>query len=370
MVLFFAMHQLDGQSIPKDSFQQKVSVKGQDLSFEEVLNQLSEQTRLYFIYSSNTIELNKSLSFSLYQRPLHEVLGELGEMMHLTFRREGKYVVVKAANEIKAVDQHEKSFLDRQLQPEAKATPPMTVNVVDKKYSEIDNRLFIPDDLLKKTLLTCPAEFTGVDTSQLKKYFPLKITTPRPRRQLYTSVGLLTNEYSGGLEIRIGMPSLYAVANAGVMREGYLRYGYGVGTSIPIKTGVSLNSIYTFGTAARQQDYVLDENINLIVTEGLKFKAKHHQMKFLFHVQLSKRFALQVGPTINLLKASYTYDKNPILFTEVINSYVPSANYYYASSQVRITRSVYYLPPPDYSTLKSWVGFEGGVSYSIKFSRR
>ena len=197
--------------------------------------------------------------------------------MNITFRREGNYVVVKAATEVKVVDQPGKSFLVQKLQPLAKSVPQIAVVTVDeqpKKYSEIDDRLFIPDYLLKKNLLNCTSEFRGIDTSYVQKHFPLKITTPRPGRQLFASFGLIANEYSGGAEVRVGIPSLYAVANAGLMREGYFRYGYGIGTSIPIKPRVSLNPIYTFATLTKRQDYVLDENINLIMPDGLKFKGK------------------------------------------------------------------------------------------------
>ena len=373
VVFFFTMHLVEGQSISKDSFQKKISIRGQDLSFESVLEQLSEQTKLYFIYSSNSVELNKSLSLNLDQRPLYEVLDQLAEIMNLTFRREGNYVVVKAATEVKAVDQPEKSFLVQKLEPIPKSVPQIAVvtDAQQKKYSEIDDRLFIPDHLLKKNLLNLTSEFRGIDTSHIQKYFPLKITTPRPGRQLFASFGLIANEYSGGVEVRVGIPSLYAVANAGIMHEGYFRFRYGIGTAIPITTRVSMNPIYTFGTLGKRQDYVLDENVNLIMRNGLKFRGKHHQMKFLLQVQLSKRITLHGGPTINLLNASYSYNKGPIQVTQVITSYVPAQNYYYQpSSQVKIVRSVYYLPPPDYSSIKSWVGVEGGISYSIKFSRR
>jgi Secretin and TonB N terminus short domain len=374
VVFFFAMYLVEGQSLSKDSFQKKVSIKGQNVSFEQVLYQLSGQTKLYFIYSSNSIELNKSLTLKVDQSPLHEVLDQLAGTMNVTFRREGNYVVVKPATEVKHFDQPEKTFLIQKLQPIAKSATQMAVVTVDeqpKQYSEIDGRLFIPDHLLKKNLLNCTPEFSGIDTSYVQKHFPLKITTPRSGRLLFASFGLIVNEYSGGAEVRVGIPALYGVANAGVMREGYLRYGYGFGTSIPIKPGVSLNPIYTLATLNRRQDYVLDENINLVMPDGLKFKGKHHQMKFLFQVQLSKRITLHGGPTINLLKASHVYNKGPIFFTHVITSYVPASNYYYEPpTQVRIVRSVYYLPPPDYSTLKSWVGVEGGISYSIKFPGR
>ena len=374
LVFFFTMHLAGGQSVSKDPFQKNVTIKGESLTFENLLNHLSEQTKLYFIYSSNSVELNKPISLNLNQRPLYEVLEKLGELMHLTFRREGNYVVVKVAAEIKTINPSEKSFLTRKSQPLAAIASPdevVTTATELRKFSEGDIRLFIPADLLKKNLLYCTSEFRALDTSRLKKYFPLKITTPRPGRQLFTSFGLMANEYSGGVEVRAGMPSLYAVLNAGLMREGYFRYGYGIGTSIPIKPGVSLNPIYTFATLRQKQDYMLDENINLIMKDGLKFSGRHHQMKFLFQVQLSKHFKMHVGPTINLLKASYDYLNSTIRVTGVINSYVPSANYYYpSSSQVRIVRSVYYSPPPDYSIFKSWVGFEGGISYSIKFPPR
>ena len=127
VVFFFTMHLVEGQSISRDSFQKKISIRGQDLSFESVLDQLSEQTKLYFIYSSNSVELNKSLSLNLDQRPLYEVLDQLAEIMNLTFRREGNYVVVKAATEVKAVDQPEKSFLVQKLHPIPKSVPQIAV---------------------------------------------------------------------------------------------------------------------------------------------------------------------------------------------------------------------------------------------------
>src|SRR5688572_15468467 len=176
LVFFFAMHLVEGQSLSKDSFQKKVSIKGQNISFEKVLHQLSGQTKLYFIYSSNSIELNKSLTLSVDQSPLYEVLDQLAETMNVTFRREGNYVVVKAAIEVKLPDQPGKSFLVQKIEPIAKSVPQMAVVTVDeqpKKYSEIDDRLSIPDHLLKKNLLHCTSEFSGIDTSYVQKHFPL-----------------------------------------------------------------------------------------------------------------------------------------------------------------------------------------------------
>ena len=83
VVIFFTVHFAEGQSVSKDSFQKTVSIQGQRISFEEVLNRLSKQTKLYFIYSSNSIELNKQLTLQIIQRPLQEVLAHLEKTLNV-----------------------------------------------------------------------------------------------------------------------------------------------------------------------------------------------------------------------------------------------------------------------------------------------
>lgn len=375
LVFFFAMSQVEGQSISKDSFHKNITIRGQNISFEDVLHQLSTQSKLYFIYSSNSVELHKVLSLSIAQRPLPEVLEKLSRIMHVTFRREGHYVIVKAANELKGPGQDEKVLPAQNLKSSTKSTVSkpegVPIGKTTKAIREIDHRLFIPHNLLKKNLLVCESGFTGLDTSTVKKYFPLNITNPRPKRFVFTSFGLLINEYSGGVEIHVGLPSLYAVANAGVMRDGYFRNGFGLGTSIPVKPMVTLTPIYTFATLRDEQDYVLDNSLNLVVKDGLKLVGKHHQLKFLFQVQLSQRIRMHVGPSFNFLKTSYTYQKDKVLYSDIVTSSVPSSSgYYVRPAQSVIIRSIYYSPPSDYVTSKSWVGFEAGISYSIKFPHR
>ena len=376
LVFFFAMSRVDGQSISKDSFHKSITIKEQNISFEEVLHQLSTQTKLYFIYSSNSVELYKSLSLSIAQRPLPEVLEKLSRIMQVTFRQEGHYIIVKASNELKRTGSDEKVLLVQSPKSSTKSTVSKVGNApisnTIKAIREIDNRLFIPHSLLKKNLLNCESGFTGVDTALIKKYFPLNITNPRPKRFVFTSFGLLANEYSGGVEIHVGLPSLYAVANAGVMRDGYFRNGFGLGTAIPVKPMVTLNPIYTFATLRDEQDYVIDNSFNLVMKDGLKLVGKHHQLKFLFQLQLSQRIRMHVGPSVNFLKTSYTYQKDKVFYSDIVTSSVPSTSsgYYVRPSQGAIIRSIYYAPPSDHVTSKSWVGFEAGLSYSIKFPHR
>jgi hypothetical protein len=368
LAFFFAIHFADAQSISKDPFQKNISITGQNVSFEEILQQLSMQTRLYFIYSSNSVELNRSLTLNLNQRPLYEVLETLGKMMNLAFRREGNYVVVKPA----AVNPAESSPV-RKPKPFALPTLKTEYATLDnpvKKYREIDHRLFIPYDLLTKNLLYCTSDFSGIDTFQVKKYLPLNITNPHPKRVVFTSLGLMANEYYGGIEIRMGIPSLYGVFNTGLMHEGYFRYGYGLGTSIPIKPMVRLNPVYTFASLRQEQDYVVNEFRNLVMKDGLKLEGKHHQLKFLFEIEAFKRIRFHVGPSVNFLKTSYAFGKGTMLYSDIttVNTATSSSSGYYAgSSQVGIIKSVYFTPPSNYNTNKTWVGFEAGISYVIKF---
>ncbi|WP_276369408.1 DUF4974 domain-containing protein [Chryseolinea sp. H1M3-3] len=371
LVLICTIHLATAQSVSKESFQRIVTLKGNQISFEEVLQQLSKQSKLYFIYNSSAIERKKSLSFDVHQRPMYEVLETLTESMHLSFRREGNYVVVKPIHEAGIISPRQ-NIQPQKTQPTKKITySAAAMPLINRKdsYREMEFKLSIPGHLLKENLLNCKSSFTGIDSTFVTNYFPLKITNPRPRRYLYSSLGLMINEYSGGIEMQVGLPSLYAVLNAGLMREGYFRAGYGLGTAIPLKPRITLNPIYTYATLNRKEDYVIDQNINFVMKDGIKVKGQHHQVKFLIQMRPFKHIRLHVGPTFNFLKTSFDYQKGQTFYTDVVitNPTNGSIGYSVNSSQVRIIRSVYPTPSA-YSTFKWWVGIEAGISYSIKFS--
>lgn len=357
------------QSVTRDPYQKKITIAGQRVSLEMVLQQLSEQTRLYFIYSSNALELKKSFNFEMKERPLFEVLQKLSDIAGVKFRREGNYVVVKAFNELPAAQRNERPLAIKKNEVIAKAAQVPAYDASSRPMTaSFDFSLDISNEFLKKTLLYCPPQRATIDTSGLKKYFPLSITNPQAKRHFFTSFNLLVNEYWAGAEIRAGLPSLYAVVNSGRLREGYFRHGIGIGTSLKLKPRISISPIYTFATVRRKEDYVIDEFRNIIIQDGLKIAGKHHQFKFLLQIQFTDRIRMQVGPTFNMLKTSYTYQKGIVQVSEVVTTSVQTDYGKYA--QVGLVRSLYYLPPADYSIFKSWVGFEAGVSYGLKFSRR
>ncbi len=369
LLMLLTLQMVEAQSNEESFLQRRITLKAQTISFEQILHRLSEQTKLYFIYSSSSVDLQKSLSISITQRPLHEALEIIGERLRVTFRSEGKYIVVKPMNEIKsnAVERHSSSKHQHVVKPEIKAPLPARIT-----HYDIDPAPSIPYSLLKKNLLYCPSGSREIETTDLRNYFPLNITDPRPARRIITSVSLMANEYSAGLEVHIGWPWIYGVINSGLMREGHLRHGFGLGTSIPVKPMVTLNPIYTFGKINQEQDYKIDEVMNLVVKDGLQLVGHHHQMKFLFHIQAFKRIGIRLGPTVNFLRTTYAYKQRELSYSIKTAATVPSysGGYYAGPTRVGTIRTIHYSPPADYSGYKSWVGFEAGVSYSIKFSKR
>jgi len=226
--------------------------------------------------------------------------------------------------------------------------------------------------MLQKNLLLCPSTFFSKDSLGFKKYYPLAITNPHPRRYGFTAIRFIANDYSGGIEIHMGMPSLYGVVNAGLMAEGYLRNGFGVGTSIPIKQVLSLNPIYTFATLKREEDFVMDEALNITIPDGLKLTGRHHQLKLMLQFPASKKIMFYAGPSFNFLKTSYNYKEVEVILSGVrIGNAGQSQEYptYVNPSQGTMFKSIYYSPK-DFTTTKFWVGFEVGASYQIKFSHR
>jgi hypothetical protein len=371
------------QPASKDVYSKKITLTGQAVSFEEVLRKITSQTKLYFIYSSNLVEANKNVSLAVKERPLSEVLEMLSQQMNFSFRKEGTYIILKRLPAIKNIAASKKSPVQSELvsyrgkifskEPTLAGlkNTRTTINNNSNERESYDSS--IPYWMLQKTLLSCPSTFFSKDSLGFKKYYPLAITNPHPRRYVFTAIRFMANDYSGGIEIHVGMPSLYGVVNAGLMAEGYLRNGFGVGTSIPIKQVLSLNPIYTFASLKREEDFVIGEALNITIPDGLKLTGRHHQLKLMLQFPASKKIMFYVGPSLNFLKTSYVYKKVEVVLSGVqIGNAAQSIEYpnYIDPSKSRMTKSVYYSSPKDFTTTKFWVGFEVGASYQIKFSRR
>ena len=91
LVLSFPLH----AQTPDDLLQKNVTIIGSNIHFEDVLEQLTLQTKIHFIYSSSIVNLDKPVTLIARQQPLNSVLNELSSQMNVSFKRQGDYFVVK-----------------------------------------------------------------------------------------------------------------------------------------------------------------------------------------------------------------------------------------------------------------------------------
>ena len=91
LVLTFPLH----AQTPDDLLQRNVTIIGSNIHFEDVLEQLTLQTKMHFIYSSSIVNLDKPVTLIARQQSLNSVLDELSSQMNVSFKRQGDYFVVK-----------------------------------------------------------------------------------------------------------------------------------------------------------------------------------------------------------------------------------------------------------------------------------
>ena len=199
------------------------------------------------------------------------------------------------------------------------------------------------------------------------KYYPLspKVSINSPRQKnWFASAGLFINDYGAGVEFQGGIQLLHAVVNASALGDGVYRFGYGLGTGILLKPGVTANLAYTFASLNREE---IDTWHNQYQTTS-----HHHQIRFMANIALSTHFSLRFGPTFNVLRTSYEYTPEPSSSAATIRYRQAPTQQYLSPSQGYSGSNHYQAPvaPVDYETANSWVGFELGVAYRVNFSLR
>ena len=344
-----------------DLLQRNVTIIGRNIDFEDVLDQLTLQTKMQFIYSSSMVSLDKPVTLMARQQPLKDVLDELSAQMNITFKRQGDYFVVKKDNTpvtktqfalaqpklANSEDLEEVEFDLEESGQQASKVNVYTISQQNDRDSKITKDLLNFSDKLKM------------------KYQPLlvaDIRNSRPKTPWFASAGFLLNDYSVGLEMQTGIPLIHGVFNVSALGDGLYRFGYGLGTSIPIKPLVTANLAYTFASLNRSERDMWHNQFHAT--------SHHHQIKLQADLTLSNHFSVRFGPTFNMLRTSYQYLPEPTNSYKTV-SYRPAPTQQYLSPSQGYTRVVQYqslATPADYETLDTWVGFELGVAYRVNFS--
>jgi hypothetical protein len=344
---------------PDDLLQRNVTIIGSNIHFEDVLEQLTLQTKMHFIYSSSIVNLDKTVTLIARQQSLNSVLNELSSQMNVSFKRQGDYFVVKRnitkssfaivqpklANS-EEVEDDEAAIGESDLQA-SRFDPYSFTSYENDRDAEITKDLLNFSDRLKL------------------KYYPLspKVSINSPRQKnWFASAGLFINDYGAGVELQGGIQLLHAVVNASALGDGVYRFGYGLGTGILLKPGVTANLAYTFASLNREE---IDTWHNQYLTTS-----HHHHIRFMANVSLSSHFSIRFGPTFNILRTSYKYVREPSSSTTAIR-YRQAPTQQYLSPTQGYSGTIHYqapVAPMDYETANSWVGFELGVAYRVNFS--
>lgn len=347
--------------------QRNVTIIGRNIDFEDVLEQLTLQTKMRFIYSSSTVSLNKPVTLMARQQPLKNVLDDISAQMNITFKRQGDYFVVKKDLSIakthftlaqpklansEEIDEDVSALSENSLQASRLNT--YSIAQYDNRDPEVTKDLMNFGDKLKL------------------KYQPLLQSdhlNTRPKMRWFASAGVLLNDYSVGLEMQGGIPLVHAIVNVSALGDGMYRLGYGLGTSIPIKPVLSANLAYTFASINRNE---VDSWHN-----NFQASSHHHQIRLMANLTLSNHFSVRIGPTFNLLRTSYQYLPEPGAQVTTIRyrsaptqQYLSPSQGYSQGSYSHYVQHQSFTTPGDYQTTNSWVGFELGVAYRVNFSLR
>jgi len=347
----------------------KVTIIGYNMHVEDVLEQLTLQTKMQFIYSSSVVALDKPITLMARQQSLKKVLDQLANHMNVSFKKQGDYFVIK------------RSTVPTFTKTQFRVSQPRLANADDSEdeesISSIDNTQspshegslieHTSESNITKDLLNFGDGLSRWEAKSVKKYLPLLLTEKSPRstqKRWFVSTGLFINDYGFGIETQAGIPLVHAVINASIVGGGVSRIGYGLESALPIKPGVTANLAYTFASMAK------DEVDNF--QNKYRATANHHQARMMANISLSDHFSLRVGPTFNILKTTHEYiTEQPAQVITIRYRATPGQPYLTPSSGY--SSSTHYQassPSANYEMGKFWVGFEAGVAYRINFSLR
>jgi hypothetical protein len=345
-----------------DLLQRNVTIIGSNIHFEDVLEQLTLQTKMHFIYSSSMVSLDRPVTLIARQHSLKSVLDELSSQMNVSFKRQGNYFVVK-----RNTTPPKSSFTI--VQPKLANSEDLEEEGIaeDEKFQETREDVYSFASNQNKRDAEITKDLLNLGDRLKLKYNPLSlnqnINTPR-QKPWFASAGLLLNDYGAGVELQGGIPLIHAIINASALGDGLYRFGYGLGTGIPLKPGVTGNLAYTFASLNREE---IDSWHN-----QYESTSHHHQLRFMANIDLSTHFSIRVGPTFNLLRTSHRYIPEPNGQTVAVRYRAAPSQQYLSPSQ-GYTYSTQYqatVTPTDYETTHNWVGFELGVAYRVNFSLR
>jgi hypothetical protein len=313
----------------------------QNLDLETAFEKLSQKAGVFFIYSPSVLDLNKKISFNAQRQSLNKLLENLGRELNLSFRYEGKYVIVKKGEQI-ARKQEVKTIV---------ASPSTVISSGQSLMDKVSQQEHV-------NYLTSISKFHKLSPLEIKPSRlnppPLNLITSgndEPKKW-FASAGLVTNNYtSGSIEFRGGQKPLYGVFNVGLLNYGRYRFGYGLGTSMRLSDALSINPIYNYALirtnfipTGTESSYLLN-----------RVTAKYSQVKVVLEYTIHPRFHVNAGTSVNLLHNYHELQSGRHFDSTVYNS---RGNYVLAPVSPQGNTN---------QTKRIWFGWEVGFFYYMNF---
>lgn len=353
----------------------KLSVSYRHAYLEDVLQHLSSEAGVYFVYSVHVLEPRvPAVSLTVHQQPLDEVLDFLGRQHHLTFRREGKYIIIKKAAVVK--------------KPAAVSLRPTPMPVTDPPDVPVTRAAPAGEEQLALVpSVHATSLYSSLIPGQRLITNPFQAGMEKARRgpQWFVSGGVFANDFTyGGVELQGGLRHAYIVLNAGLLEGTAYRFGYGAGTAVSLNRRWDLQLTYTFARVQQKDDIKFIGRVGngvIMRDNTLRVNLRHQQVKLMAHYRISPRVDFLLGPTANFINARYTY--STLAEVSQWRSFFVSADPRYAMA-AKDTAPFQPGGKPEYPnkpgqaslfTEKSFsttcfrLGFEVGLSYRINFLR-
>lgn len=357
--------QLNAQSFQS----QKISYSCKSASLETVIDALSRSAGVHFVYSSNKIATFTPVTLSIQNKPIQEVLAELGQQLNLTFKIQDHYITIKSGNHLPVKSETTFQKADPALSVASSYDQEHFLTAFQAQKQTQATQLFSREGDMEKYLVKVQSYFTP---SVLKK-MPIQYVKSTARnlrsKGWFISAGPVINSYSAGLELQAGLRQAYVVFSPTWLQDDRYHGALGIGSSLRLSDIFSINPIYSFASLKKSEAPGLNTSPG-VRTPSYQISAatSHHQIKLMLQYSFSNKWSLRAGPTINQSNTTYKYQPTEIgysVFNETrIDPHAPPET---GPRQISINQVQ--TTPPDVTVDKFWLGWEASFSYRINFRK-
>lgn len=346
-----------------------VTYSVKSVKLDRVIDDLSRMTGIYFVYSSNKIVANQPVSLTVTRQPLLEVLELIGKQLNLSFKSEGRHVVIKSLPAVSKPVAHTSKLrsddiilattAEQYVVPQRRYEVPSQVHPAAPATSNLSS----PDEYLQKSIIRLQSYFDSTTLSNVPVQYVRRINRHFLNRGWFIAAGPVFNDYSSGFELQAGVPHMYAIYAPTWISMEKFHGAYGIGSSVQISEKFSFNPSYLYAHVKESQTY------NYYGTPPFRedISIDHHQVKLMLQYNHVKAISLRAGVTLNGSKSTYNYQAAEKVF--FLSSNAGSQG---LTEVVGIPKTIDYhsVNAPTHEATRLWIGWEVSLAYRINFLKK